>query len=73
MPVPDSSERDLNLLNGNYDIYVILSLVSIAIPIMYDFVLLGCTFAFTKPYPHRKDTFKFAWRYLFLPSGSSGL
>ena len=49
MPVPDSSERDLNLLNGNYDIYVILSLVSIAIPIMYDFVLLGCTFAFTKP------------------------
>ena len=46
---PDGSERDLNLLNGNYDIYVILSLVSIAIPIMYDFVLLGCTFAFTKP------------------------
>ena len=46
---PDGSENDLNLLNGNYDIYVILSLVSIAIPIMYDFVLLGCTFAFTKP------------------------
>ena len=46
--IPDGSERDLNLLNGNYDIYVILSLVSIAIPIIYDFVLLGCTFAFTK-------------------------
>ena len=45
---PHPSETDFNLLNGNYDIYVILSLVSIAIPIIYNFVLLGCTFAFTK-------------------------
>lgn len=45
---PDPSETDYTLLNGNYDIYVILSLVSLAIPIIYNLVLLGCTFAFTK-------------------------
>ena len=45
---PNPNETDYTLLNGNYDIYVILSLVSLAIPIIYNFVLLGCTFAFTK-------------------------
>ena len=45
---PHPSETEYTLLNGNYDIYVILSLVSLAIPIIYNFVLLGCTFAFTK-------------------------